>query len=91
MAKFEKGKRMNYKIGKTYHFFNDDNKDNVCKAHVLHIMPHPEADGVFLIIYRWFGFYHRWWHYAVTDTDEQDGYADYVKRRLQRRKEMKNN
>ena len=41
---------MNYEVGKSYHFYNNDAKNNVCKAHILHIMPHPEADGVFLII-----------------------------------------
>lgn len=40
---------MSIQEGKTYYFYDDRAVDDVCKAHVLNILPHPEREDDRLI------------------------------------------
>lgn len=75
---------MEFKEGKTYYLYEPRAEKNVCKAHVLHVLPHPENPEERLIVYRWFGRRKRGWWYGVTDIFIQDLYAEYVKKVIQK-------
>lgn len=70
---------MNIQEGKTYYFYDDRAVDDVCKAHVLNILPHPEREDDRLIVYRWYGKTWRHWWYGVTTISQQEMYANYCK------------
>lgn len=70
---------MNIKEGKTYYFYDNRAVEDVCKAHVLHILPHPERQDDRLIVYRWYGKHKQHWWYGVTCFRQQEIWADYVK------------
>ena len=74
---------MEFKEGKTYYLFDSRAEHDVCKAHVLHVLPHPENPDERLIVYRWFGKHKRHWWYGITDLYIQNLYADYVKKVVQ--------
>lgn len=67
------------KEGKTYYFYDDRAVDDVCKAHVLHILPHPDRIDDRLIVYRWFGKHKRRWWYGITTISQQEIWEDYCK------------
>ena len=70
---------MNIQEGKSYYFYDDRAVDNVCKAHVLHVLPHPEMEEDRLIVYRWYGKHKQRWWYGVTTISQQEIWADYCK------------
>lgn len=51
--------------------------DDVCLAHVLKVLPHPEREDDRLVIYRWYGKHKRHWWYGVTSISQQDLWAGY--------------
>lgn len=81
---------MNIKEGKQYYFYDDRAKDDVCKAHVLHILPHPERDDDKLIVYRWYGKHRQYWWYGVTTISQQKLWSDYVQKKRFLKKKGKN-
>lgn len=81
---------MNIKQGKAYYFYDDRAENDVCKAHVLHILPHPERrDDDQLIVYRWYGKHRQHWWYGVTTMSHQELYADYVQKVINHNKKQK--
>lgn len=80
---------MNITEGKTYYFYDDRAEGDVCKAHVLHILPHPERDDDRLIVYRWYGKHRQHWWYGVTTISQQELWADYVQKVIKHRKHEK--
>lgn len=80
---------MNIEEGKQYYFYNGRAEKSVCKAHVLHILPHPERDDDKLIVYRWYGKYMQCWWYCVTTISQQELWADYVQKVIHHRKHKK--
>lgn len=80
---------MNIKEGKQYYFYDNRAEDDVCKAHVLHIFPHPEREDDRLIVYRWYGKHHQRWWYGVTTISQQELWADYVQKVIGYRKQKK--
>lgn len=90
---------MNIQEGKTYYFYDDRAVDDVCKAHVLHILLHPEREEDRLIVYRWYGKHKQRWWYGVTTLSQQQIWADYCKnavkiareRRRKRKERLVNN
>ena len=52
---------MTYEEGKAYYFYDERANRDVCKAHVLHILPHPEDKNDHLIVYRWYGTHRQYW------------------------------
>lgn len=80
---------MNIQEGKTYYFRDYRAADGVCKAHVLHILPHPEKEEDQLIVYRWYGKHKQYWWYGVTTLSEQQLWADYCKNRVKIAKERR--
>ena len=75
---------MEFKEGKSYYLYEDRAENSVCKAHVLHILPHPEDPDDNLIVYRWFGKHKRWWWYGITSVSHQRDLEGYVKKMVQR-------
>lgn len=69
---------MKYVEGKSYYLYDDSAVDYVCKAHILHILPHPEREDDSLIVYRWWGRHSKGWLYGVTFLWRQEFWADYV-------------
>ena len=80
---------MNIEEGKQYYFYDDRAEKNVCKAHVLHILPHPDRDDDRLIVYRWYGKHRQRWWYGVTTISKQELWADYVQKVIHHRKHKK--
>lgn len=80
---------MNIEEGKTNYFYDDRAEEDVCKAHVLHILPHPEREDDRLIVYRWYGKHRRHWWYGVTTISQQELWADYVQKVVHYRKHKK--
>ena len=80
---------MNIQEGKTYYFRDNRAVDGVCKAHVLHILPHPERDEDLLIVYRWYGKHKQRWWYGVTTLSEQQLWAGYCKKMIKIAKERR--
>lgn len=81
---------MNIEEGKTYYFYDDRAVDDVCKAHVLHILPHPErGEDDRLIVYRWWGKHRRHWWYGVTTMKRQRLFGSYVQEVIEYRKKQK--
>lgn len=77
------------KEGKAYNFYDDRAEEDVCKAHVLHILPHPERVDDKLIVYRWYGKHRQDWWYGVTTISQQELWADYVQKVINHQKERK--
>lgn len=75
--------------GKTNYFYDDRAEEDVCKAHVLHILPHPEREDDRLIVYRWYGKHRQRWWYGVTTISQQELWADYVKKVIGYRKQKR--
>lgn len=80
---------MNIEEGKQYYFYDDRAEDDTCKAHVLHILPHPDRADDRLVVYRWFGKHCRYWWYGVTTISQQELWADYVQKIIYYRKHKK--
>lgn len=80
---------MNIEEGKSYYFYDDKAQDAECKAHVLHMLPHPELDDDRLIVYRWYGKHHQRWWYGMTTISQQELWANYVQRIIHYRKHKK--
>jgi len=80
---------MDIQESKTYYFYDDRAEENVCKAHVLHMLPHPERDDDRLIVYRWYGKHRQRWWYGVTTISQQELCADYVQKVIDYRKHKK--
>lgn len=80
---------MKIQEGKTYYFYDDRAVDNVCKAHVFHILPHPENEEDRLIVYRWYGKHKRYWWYGITTLSEQQLWADYCKNAVKTARERR--
>ena len=76
-----------YIVGKKYYFYDERASDDVCLAHILHVMPHPEWESEFLIVYRWYGKHKKHWWYGITDTHFQQRARDLIADSLLRRKE----
>ena len=74
------------KEGKCYYFYDDRATEDVCKAHVLHILPHPERDDDKLIVYRWYGKHRQYWWYGITNFTQQEIWKEYVKKVVEIRK-----
>lgn len=81
---------MKIKEGNTYYFYDDRATNNVCKAHVLHILPHPENEGDQLIVYRWYGKHRRRWWYGATTSVIQEIWEEYCKEVVRMEKERRN-
>ena len=77
------------KVGKTYYFYDNRAVDDVCKAHVLALLPHPEREDDRLIVYRWWGKHRRYWWYGVTTIRQQEIWADYCKNAVNLQKERR--
>ena len=75
--------------GKTNYFYDSRADDDVCKAHVLHILPHPEREDDRLIVYRWYGTHRQHWWYGVTSIGQQELWEDYVQKVIHNRKYKK--
>ncbi len=75
---------MNIQAGKKCYLYNSKAKFDVCTAHILHVMPHPERKDDILIVYRWYGKHKQWWHYDVTSGQEQDIEQEYVQRNVEK-------
>lgn len=69
---------MKYEVGKKYYLYECRAEMNVCCAHILAILPHPERDDDNIIVYRWYGRHKQWWWYGVTDYKEQELWKDYT-------------
>jgi len=84
---------MNIEEGKSYYFYDNRATDDVCKAHVLSVLPHPEREDDRLIVYRWYGKHRQRWWYGVTTISQQELWAEYcqkvVKYNKDQRKECK--
>jgi len=80
---------MKIKEGKQYYFYDSKAEDDVCKAHVLCILPHPEREDDRLIVYRWYGKHRQRWWYGVTTISQQELWADYVRKVIHYRKHEK--
>lgn len=78
-----------FKVNQKRHIYDDRASDNVCLAHILHILPHPEHEDEQLIVYRWYGKHHRHWWYGITETWKQDLWFDYVQKVIDIRKQRK--
>lgn len=70
------------KEGKAYYFYDERADFNVCKAHVLKILPHPEHDDDRLVVYRWYGKHRRYWWYGITSANKQATYEPVVQETL---------
>ena len=80
---------MEYKVGNAYYLYDDRAEHDVCKAHILAILPHPEDNAGRdktdkLIVYRWYGKHKRYWFYGVTTYWQQTMWADYVKSKVEK-------
>ena len=75
--------------GKANYFYDDRAEEDVCKAHVLHILPHPEREDDRLIVYRWYGKHRQRWWYGVTTLSQQELWVDYVQKVIYHRKHKK--
>ena len=80
---------MNIEEGKQYYFYDDRAEEDVCKAHVLHILPHPDRDDDKLIVYRWYGKHRQRWWYGMTTISQQEMWADYVQKVIVCRKQRR--
>jgi hypothetical protein len=84
---------MNIEEGKSYYFYDNRANDDVCKAHVLSVLPHPEREDDRLIVYLWYGKHRQRWWYGVTTISQQELWAEYcqkvVKYNKDQRKECK--
>lgn len=79
---------MNIEEGKTYYFYVDRyTDDDVCKAHVLHVLPHPEGNDDKLIVFRWYERHRKCWRHGVTTISQQELWKDYVNKVLACRKD----
>lgn len=67
-----------FKEGQKRYIYDDRATDNVCLAHILHLLPHPENNDEQLIVYRWYGKHRRHWWYGITETWKQDLWAEYI-------------
>ena len=76
-------------VGKTNYFYDTRAEEDVCKAHVLHILPHPEREDDRLIVYRWYGKHRQRWWYGVTTLSQQELWADYVQKVIDCKKQRK--
>ena len=77
---------MTYEEGKAYYFYDERANRDVCKAHVLHILPHPEDKNDHLIVYRWYGTHRQYWWYGVTTEKYQKLYREYVEKVMSSKK-----
>lgn len=75
--------------GKTYYFYDSRADKDVCKAHVLKVLPHPEREDDRLIVYCWYGKHRRRWWYGVTTISQQEMWADYVHEVVSHEKEKR--
>ncbi len=75
-----KTKIRSFKEGQKRYIYDSRASDNVCKAHILKVLPHPDAPDEQLIVYRWYGKHKRYWWYGVTQTWTQRVWADYIKK-----------
>jgi hypothetical protein len=57
---------------------------DLCYAHILHVLPHPENPDDKLIVFRWFGIHKRWWWYGVTSMSYQELYLDLTTRKVKK-------
>lgn len=80
---------MDIKLGKTYYFYDNRAEDGVCKAHILHVLPHPERENDQLIVYRWYGKHSQRWWYGITTISQQELWTDYVHKVIKHRKQKR--
>ena len=80
---------MDIQEGKMYYFYDDRATDDVCKAHVLKVLPHPERKDDRLVVYRWYGKHKQHWWYGVTSISQQDLWAEYCAKVIAHRKERR--
>lgn len=78
---------MDIQEGKTYYFYDERAANDVCKAHVLSVLPHPEREDDRLIVYRWYGKHKQRWWYGVTSISQQELWADYCQKVVSHEKE----
>ena len=78
-----------FKVGQKRYLYDDRAEDDVCLAHILHVLPHPEDAGEQLIVYRWFGKHKRHWWYGVTETWKQDLWEAYCQDVVNHKKEKR--
>ena len=76
-------------VGKTRYLSNIFH--NVVKAHILHILPHPEDPDNRLIVFRYWSFRTRRWHYEIADANLQAAIEEYVDVTLERMREIRKN
>lgn len=58
---------IDYQVGKAYRVYYDS---DVCKAHVLAILPHPTDPNDRLIAFRYYGRHRQYWHYALIEESD---------------------
>ena len=75
-----------FKEGQKRYLYDNRAEDNVCLAHIIEVLPHPEDKDERLIVYRWFGKHKRHWWYGITETWLQDLRADYCQKVVRYRK-----
>ena len=80
---------MKIKEGKSCYFYDERANRDVCKAHVLHILPHPEDNEDRLIVYRWYGIHRQHWWYGVTTLKTQELWREYVDKVTENRSELR--
>ena len=76
-----------FKVGQKRYLYDDRAVDDVCLAHILHILPHPDCEDEKLIVYRWYGKHKRYWWYGITQLWQQKLWADYCQNVVLLRKE----
>lgn len=73
-----------FKEGKECWMYDSRAEFDVCYAHILYVLPHPENHNDRLIVYRWFGKNKKWWWYGVTSISDQELEMDYVTKTVER-------
>ena len=75
----------NIEIEKTYYLYDTRAQFDVCKAHILAVLPHPTDSDDRVIVYRWWGRRHRCWLYGATELSEQQIFEEYVQKNVKKR------
>ena len=76
-------------VGKTRYLSNISH--NVVKAHILHILPHPEDPDNRLIVFRYWSVHTHRWHYEIADANLQAAIEKDVDNVLERMREIRKN
>lgn len=82
-----------FKIGTKRYIYDPRAQDDVCLAHILAVMPHPDNDEDQIIVYRFWGKHRKYYFYGAKQASLLglwNGYVnDVVQYRKKKRKEKK--